>query len=92
MIQMSHVQFSNGELDDFGMPKNFQSYLIAGRNATSTEAKIGSGIAKVYCISINATPLNPDTVVDGNGIEGAIQKAIAILKDKHPGYEFRTLK
>lgn len=92
MIQISHVHFLKGELDDFGMPEEFHSYIISGRDATPNEAKSGSGIAKVYCMSTNATPLNPDTLVDEHGIQGAIQRAIAILKDKHPGYQFRIIK
>jgi hypothetical protein len=88
--KIKRVQFYKGDNDPFGMPADYQSYLIRARIANHGEtATPGSGIAKVYALSLQAIPLNPDNVVDAGGIDGAIEKAIERLKSAHNDYTFR---
>jgi hypothetical protein len=88
-LKSKRVQFYKGDNDAFGMPANFQSYLIRARVANHGEtATSGAGIAKVYTTSSDALPLNPDHVVGEGGIDEAIEEAISRLKSVHDDYTF----
>lgn len=88
--KIKRVQFYKGDNDTFGMPADYQSYLIRTRVANHGETGTPeSGIAKVYTLSSQAIPLNPDNVVGAGGIDDAIEEAIKRLKSAHNGYTFR---
>lgn len=89
-IKSKRIQFYKGELDDFGMPSDFQSYYIRARMSKPGEAaSINAGIAKIYSMSNGGVPLNPDHVVGDSGIDDAINKAVGRLKAAHDGYTIK---
>jgi hypothetical protein len=89
-IKIKKIQFFKGEPDDFGMPSDFQSYIIRARIAKKGEAASAeAGIAKVYTMSNGSVPLNPDHVVGDSGVDDAINKAVERLKSKHNGYKIK---
>jgi len=74
------ITFSNTELDTFGMPTTYKSYLVKAREARPGEANHGDGIARVYSMSSGAEALNPDHVVAAGGAEKALEEAFARLR------------
>ena len=76
------VYFYGEEVDDFGMPLQYHAYVVIGRDAKPEEAPQGHGIAKVYPISREAPPLQPDHVV-GNNCRSAVLRAIMQLRKIH---------
>ncbi|HTY94801.1 MAG TPA: hypothetical protein VMC02_12985, partial [Steroidobacteraceae bacterium] len=55
-------------------------YFVRGRIALANEATSGYGIAKVYPLSSDAPPLNPEIVAAPGGAAGAVAEAIRRLK------------
>lgn len=90
-VLSKRVQFSKGELDDYGMPSDYQAYLVRARKAGQGEAASReAGIARVYTLSSQAKPLNPDHVIGKQGVQGALESAIERLKKEHEGYSCQT--
>lgn len=74
------ISFSNLTQDTFGMPTQYKSYLVLARAAQKGEANEGDWIARVYPMSANAEPLNPDHVVAAGGPDEAMEEAFARLR------------
>ncbi|MCF8811755.1 hypothetical protein KIP31_21115 [Xanthomonas campestris pv. campestris] len=79
-MHSKRISFANLQKDGFGMPTQYQSYLVIARLAESGEANEGDGVARVYSMSTHATPLNPDYVVAAGGPEKAIEAAFVSLR------------
>ena len=82
-----HVSFSNDQLDDFGMPTEYRAYFISARKTKPGESANdkSDGIAKVYQLSMQAIPLNPENIIAPDGPENAVALAIERLKELNPG-------
>ncbi|MEA9885241.1 hypothetical protein VDG05_12955 [Xanthomonas campestris pv. raphani] len=79
-MHSKRISFSNLQEDGFGMPTQYQSYLVMARLAKSGEANDGDGVARVYPLSTHAMSLNPDHVVAAGGPEKAIEAAFVRLR------------
>jgi hypothetical protein len=80
MTISKRVSYSNDQFDQFAMPTDYRAYLVRGRDAMPGEANPTDGIAKVYTLSRNAIPLNPDHIVAPGGTEKAVDAAIQKLR------------
>lgn len=89
MIIKKRVSYSNSELDNYGMPTNYNAYYIIGREANAGEAQKGDGIAKIYILSLQATQFNPDFVIAAGGAEKAVEVALGKLRTFHQNLEER---
>lgn len=84
------LSFSNAELDDFGYPTNYSSYIIIGRQVESGEsANKSDGIAKIYTLSNQSIAPSKNHFVAVGGAENAVNLAVAELRKLNPGLNER---
>jgi hypothetical protein len=84
-MSVKRVNYGSSEIDSYGMPSTYRSYVIVGRSAQPGEAAPTDGIAKVYAISADAIPLNPDHVIAAGGVSNAVNAAIEKLRKLNAG-------
>jgi len=70
------------------MPEHYHSYLIRAWEAKPGEAHVGAGVARIYTLSIDATPVNPDYVVGNDGVDSAICEAVRRLIETHKDFDY----